>query len=445
VVLSATQQLTVQTTMSFTLSRICLSCICLALTVVASLVAAAPTNNSSAIKSSNPLVASAWYAGWLDTPLDSLSWDKYTQMTYAFATTSPDASVISLAASDEQLLPQFVSTAHQNGVKASLSIGGWTGSQWFSINVGSAANRTAFVNAVVGLVNEYNLDGIDFDWEYPNAQGSGCNVINPDDTANFLLFLQLLRRDPVGSSIVLTAATPLNPWNDASGSPSQDVSGFSEVLDYIEIMNYDVWGSWSSSVGPNAPLFDSCAPAIDQQGSADDAVYAWITAGMPLDQIVLGVPAYGHTYYVTPENAFVSGSTTQLAPYPPFEQTSTPQGNVRGMQPAVDACPQATITTGGTLNYVDLVNDGFLTTSGAVQPGIASRYDTCSQTPYVYNPQTQVMVSFDNTKSFVVKGFFIKKLGLRGFSMWQAAGDYNDELLNAIRDGVGFQNSLTSQ
>jgi chitinase len=53
------------------------------------------------------------------------------------------------------------------------------------------------------------------------------------------------------------------------------------------------------------------------------------------------------------------------------------------------------------------------------------------------------MVSFDNTKSFVVKGFFIRKLGLRGFSMWQAAGDYNDELLNAIRDGVGFQNSLT--
>jgi chitinase len=52
------------------------------------------------------------------------------------------------------------------------------------------------------------------------------------------------------------------------------------------------------------------------------------------------------------------------------------------------------------------------------------------------------MVSFDDTKSFVFKGYFIKKLGLRGFSMWQAGGDYNNMLLDAIRDGAGFQSSL---
>jgi len=44
-----------------------------------------------------------------------------------------------------------------------LSIGGWTGSLYFSTAVGSPDNRTAFVKAVVGLSNKYGLDGIDFE------------------------------------------------------------------------------------------------------------------------------------------------------------------------------------------------------------------------------------------------------------------------------------------
>ena len=45
-----------------------------------------------------------------------------------------------------------------------LTIGGWTGSQYFSTAVGSADNRTAFVNAVMGLVKQYDLDGVDFEY-----------------------------------------------------------------------------------------------------------------------------------------------------------------------------------------------------------------------------------------------------------------------------------------
>lgn len=47
-------------------------------------------------------------------------------------------------------------------------------------------------------------------------------------------------------------------------------------------MNYDVWGSWDTGVGPNAPLEDSCAPI--QAGSADSAVKAWKAAGFPASQ-----------------------------------------------------------------------------------------------------------------------------------------------------------------
>jgi chitinase len=45
----------------------------------------------------------------------------------------------------------------------SLSIGGWTGSQYFSSSVSTASNRTAFVQAVASLITQYDLDGIDFE------------------------------------------------------------------------------------------------------------------------------------------------------------------------------------------------------------------------------------------------------------------------------------------
>jgi chitinase len=282
-------------------------------------------------------------------------------------------------------------------VIASVSIGGWTGSRWFSCNVASAENRTAFVGRVIDLVTKYDLDAVDFEyvfitfalvhishifpysWEYPDKQGLGCNTISPKDTADFLLFLQELRNDTIGSKLILSAATSITPFTDASGSPSKDVSAFSEVLDYIAVMNYDIWGSWSATVGPNAPLDDTCAPPAAQIGSAFSAIQAWSSAGMPLDQIVLGVPSYGHSFYVSEEDAFVSGSKTVLATYPPFDKSRQPKGDRWDGGAGVDACGQP-VGIGGNWDYWGLIEGGFLDESGNVASGIIGNFDNCSQT-----------------------------------------------------------------
>ncbi|KIK80303.1 glycoside hydrolase family 18 protein [Paxillus rubicundulus Ve08.2h10] len=52
-------------------------------------------------------------------------------------------------------------------------------------------------------------------------------------------------------------------------------------------------------------------PPDDQVGSAVTAVKAWTAAGMPLNKIVLGVAAYGHSFCVSPSDAFVNGSKTE--------------------------------------------------------------------------------------------------------------------------------------
>ena len=90
-------------------------------------------------------------------------------------------------------------------------------------------------------------------------------------------------------------------------------------------MNYDIWGSWSATVGPNAPLNDSCAPAGDQDGSAVSAFNSWTEAGFPPGQIILGVASYGHSYHVSQSSATDASGNIQM--YPPFDKSQQPAGD----------------------------------------------------------------------------------------------------------------------
>ncbi|EPQ53629.1 glycoside hydrolase family 18 protein [Gloeophyllum trabeum ATCC 11539] len=402
------------------------------------------TGSGNTTSNSGDVIAASWYAGWnyqYFAP-SNISWSKYSTVYYAFAETTPDSSTISLTSDDTNVLPQFVSLAHQNNVKAVLTIGGWSGSQYFSSSLATADNRTAFINAVTKLVSQYDLDGVDFDWEYPGKQGLGCNTISDNDSANFLSMLQELRSQPAGKNLTLSAAVSITPFVGSGGTPMSDVSAFASVLDYIEIMNYDIWGSWSTGVGPNAPLDDSCAPPADQQGSATSAVKAWTAAKMPADQIILGVASYGHSFSVS-TSAASNGSS--LAAYPAFNKAEQPDGDkwsgdATFNASATDACGNP-VTKSGIFDFWGMVDGGFLTANGSVAEGMMSRYDECSQTPYVYNPNTQVMISYDNAQSFAAKGQFINTQGLAGFAMWETGGDLNDVLLDAISQGAGVDSS----
>ena len=42
-------------------------------------------------------------------------------------------------------------------------------------------------------------------------------------------------------------------------------------------------------------------------------------------------------------------------------------------------------------------------------------------------------------QSFAAKGKFILDTKLRGFSMWEAGGDYNNILVNSIREAGGYK------
>ena len=102
-------------------------------------------------------------------------------------------------------------------------------------------SRNQFASNVLDAYNRFSLDGIDIDWEYPGQQGNAGNGVSSLDTTNFLLFLQLLRR-MLPPSAKITAATQTVPFAGSNGLPLRDLTQFAQVLDWVVLMNYDVWG-----------------------------------------------------------------------------------------------------------------------------------------------------------------------------------------------------------
>ena len=251
------------------------------------------------------------------------------------------------------------------------------------------------------------------------------NHLSGDDTANFLAFLTTLRAQ--GPNLTLAAATPTVPWNDANGQPSTNLSAFALALDYVALMNYDAFGAgFSNTTGPNAPLgppakcADAIAACVVATSSASEAVKAWVAAGFPAAQLVLGVPAYGHAFPVA-KSAALNATTGSIAtPYASFERNVTDPDKV------------------GTLTFGQLVSKGYLSDNGAAAQGVAFSYDACTETPFLYNEAAEVLVAYDDATSFQFKGDFVKEVGLGGFAMFEVNGDHNDILLDAIRKGAGL-------
>ncbi|KAJ7287157.1 glycoside hydrolase superfamily [Mycena rebaudengoi] len=245
-------------------------------------------------------LAASYYTSWsaYGFPPESLDYSKFDILFYAFAI--PDTSGALIWDSDAQaFLKRLVASAKKSGkgTKIVLSVGGWTGSAAFHQIAGNSSTRNKFVSTLSSTVSKFGLDGIDIDWEYPNSGGAG-NPYGPTDTANFLTLLTALRKS-LGTSKIISAAVTDLPFLGSNGTPLKDVSAFSAQLTYVNIMNYDIFGSWSGAPGPNAPLGNLCGTSSQPAYTAQAAFTQWTTAKFPASKLLLGLPLYGYVYKST--------------------------------------------------------------------------------------------------------------------------------------------------
>lgn len=105
----------------------------------------------------------AYWTDWTSGSIspEAIPFDKITHINYAFAIVRPDFRPVF---ETDYLLNRVVREAHAKGVRVLMSIGGWTGSQYFSPLAATKQGRKTFIDGAVQFVRDYNLDGIDIDW-----------------------------------------------------------------------------------------------------------------------------------------------------------------------------------------------------------------------------------------------------------------------------------------
>ena len=133
-----------------------------------------------------------------------------------------------------------ISKAHQNGVKVIMTAVNFDKDDIRTILTNSTVKSTFFTN-VKNILLTYNLDGVNIDFEglYTADRGSLLNGFMQDLT-------NYIHLNVAGAEV--SFAGPAVNWG------GWDLWNLAQSCDYIFIMGYAFYGSWSSTSGPNSPL-----------------------------------------------------------------------------------------------------------------------------------------------------------------------------------------------
>lgn len=211
-----------------------------------------------------------YYSGDLfDEPAEKLATDKLTHIIYAFLIPREDGSLMELEKPEQ--LRQLVSQAHRDGAEILIAVGGWSYKNQvlqpvFETVAASAGSRKQLVENICAFVSEYDLDGVELDWEHPH-EGS---------IADYEKLVTELKTALDKQDKEFTAA--LNGAWSATEGPAVSMLMTDKCLDcfsFINVMAYDMNNE------AHSPLW-----------FADTSIDYWLNRGVPAEKIVVGMPLY---------------------------------------------------------------------------------------------------------------------------------------------------------
>lgn len=265
------------------------------------------------------------------------------------------------------------------------AIGGWA-ADGFSDAALTPTSRYNFARNVQKLINDYKLDGIDLDWEYPGSSASGIKS-RPQDRENFTLLITALR-DVLGPNTWISVA---GTGDSTYINNSVEIDKIAPLITHFNLMSYDFTAGETGSSGQKlqANLYDS---ALSLPGySTDRYVRNLINAGMPSEKILLGVPFYGRL------GATITKSYDELRK-----------------------------------SYIN-------------KDGYEYRFDNDAKVPYLVR-DGEFAMSFDNEVSIFLKAQYVLENCLGGIFSWQSTFDQANILARAmyesINNPVGYAQEL---
>jgi len=309
---------------------------------------------------------------------------------------------------------QQLKQLHPN-LKIMISLGGSssTNAAGFSYAASTPALRSQLAASCIDLFINGNIadgisapnlfDGIDIDWEFPAAA----------DKQNFTLLLQEFRSqlDARGKAnhqhYLLSIFAPAGSQNYSN----IELAKVATQLDFFNLQGYDLNGTWETVTNHAASLFDSRQdPNFGQGLDVDAVVSAYLNAGVPARQLVLGVPLYGYGWIGVPNaNGGLYQSSTGPAPSPAGDSLETP----------------------GVATFLTLES---LT-------GFEQHYDPKRIAQWIYDPATLTFWTYDNPSIAWAKSLYINFRvpgGLGGAMFWAFKDDdTNGTMVKTLAQGLG--------
>jgi chitinase len=284
-----------------------------------------------------------------------------------------------------------------------VSVGGWLWSTNFSDMALTAESRRAFEESVMEFLAQYDLDGLDIDWEYPGLPGAG-HPYRAEDKQNFTALLEELRArfdaeaKRTGRRLYLTIA--MGAGDDVLAHT--EMRKVERYVDTVNLMTYDYYEAGSdATTGHHAPLYAD--PADPKKASSDETVREYEKAGVPAGKILLGVPFYGRAWGDVPDNN-----------HGLFQPGKTVAG--------VDAQYSAIVA--------NMLGQGF------------TRYwDDAAKAPYLYSAEKHIFVSYEDPESLRLKCDYVRSRKLGGVMLWEYSGDPDGQLLGTIGGALGVGSS----
>lgn len=326
--------------------------------------------------------------------LPKISADKLDVINFAFAQVNPAHEVFLPRETAARSLAGLVALRETNpDLKVLLSIGGW-GAGHFSEAALTDDSRARFADTALALVRKYDLDGLDIDWEYPAHPGPGISH-RPEDKQNFTLLLQAIRAEldalsktNGGRRYLLTIAAA-----DGEAARGLEIARISEVLDWINLMTYDFYGSLTPTTGHHASLYRSRTAAPGSR-TTEQAVDEFLKAGTPLRKLNVGLAFYGRVF-----------------------------GKVTDAQQGLH---QPFASEGGFVTWQEIARDHL------DKGGFVRLWDEQAQAAWLWNEKDRRLISYEDPQALRAKADFVRERGLGGVMYWEQRTDPDEQLLDVV-------------
>jgi len=244
-------------------------------------------------------------------------------------------------------------------------------------------NRVAFVSSCIDMFVRGHLaagveggrlfDGFDIDWEFPTAA----------DVDNYVALLQEFRRQLDALHAGLKLSVALAPG--LGRYQGLDFKATADLVDEINVMNYDYNGPWSHITGILAPLYGISGDPL-HENTIDATIQAYEQAGVPPAKMLLGIPFYAYGWSGV---ADVNHGLFQ------------PGQPIRG--------------------------EYFYSYILSIEPNFKLYRDANSQTPWLYDGKS--FWTFDDPVSIRAKLEYARQHKLGGAMVWELSNDSADAVL----------------